>query len=131
MNSNPKFLTFDQVLSLHKLQIDQFGGSHGVKDEGLLLSALAQPESGFGEEYFHRDLFEMAAAYLFHLVKNHAFHDGNKRIAALTAAVFLQVNGFMVTADEDEFEKLVLDAAQSLVTKEQIANFFRNNTSAT
>lgn len=130
MNSNPKFLTFDQVLSLHKLQIDQFGGSHGVKDEGLLLSALAQPESGFGEEYFHKDLFEMAAAYLFHLVKNHAFHDGNKRIAALTAAVFLQVNGLMVTADEDEFEKLVLDAAQSLVTKEQIADFFRSNTSA-
>jgi death-on-curing protein len=130
MNPAPKFLTFDQVLSLHKLQIDQFGGSHGVKDEGLLLSALAQPESGFGDEYFHKDLFEMAAAYLFHLVKNHAFHDGNKRIAALTAAVFLQVNGLMVTADEDEFEKLVLDAAQSLVTKEKIADFFRNNTSA-
>jgi death-on-curing protein len=130
MNPAPKFLTFDQVLSLHKLQIDQFGGSHGVKDEGLLLSALAQPESGFGDEYFHKDLFEMAAAYLFHLVKNHAFHDGNKRIAALTAAVFLQVNGLMVTADEDEFEKLVLDAAQSLVTKEKIADFFRSNTSA-
>ncbi len=70
----------------------------------------------------------MAAAYLFHLVKNHAFNDGNKRIAALTPAVFLQVNGFMVSADEDEFEKIILDAAQSLVTKEQIADFFRNNT---
>jgi death-on-curing protein len=70
----------------------------------------------------------MAAAYLFHLVKNHAFNDGNKRIAALTAAVFLQVNGLMVTADENEFEKLVLDAAQSLALKEQIAEFFRKNT---
>lgn len=128
MSLNPKFLTLDQVLALHKLQIDQFGGSQGVKDEGLLLSALAQPESGFGDEYFHKDLPEMAAAYLFHLVKNHAFHDGNKRIAALTAAVFLQVNGLTVTADEDEFEKLVMDAAQSLVTKEQIAEFFRRNT---
>jgi len=130
MNPEPKFLTLDQVVALHKMQIDQFGGSHGVKDEGLLLSALGQPETGFGDQYFHKDLFEMAAAYLFHLVKNHAFNDGNKRIAALTAAVFLQVNGFMVTADEDEFEKLVLDAAQSLVTKEQIADFFRSNTSA-
>jgi death-on-curing protein len=111
------------------LQINQFGGSHGVKDDGLLLSALAQPESGFGDEYFHKDLYEMAAAYLFHLVKNHAFHDGNKRIAALSAAIFLQVNGFMLTANEDEFEKLVMDAAQSLVNKEQIADFFRNNTS--
>lgn len=128
MTPEPKFLTAEQVEALHKLQIDQFGGSHGVRDEGLLLSALAQPESGYGDRYFHKDLFEMAAAYLFHLVKNHAFHDGNKRIAALTAAVFLEVNGLQVTADEDEFEKLVLDAAQGLVTKEQIADFFRRNT---
>lgn len=128
MSLNPKFLTLNQVIALHQLQIDQFGGSPGVKDEGLLLSALGQPESGFGDEYFHKDLYEMAAAYLFHLVKNHAFNDGNKRIAALAAAVFLQVNGLMVTADEDEFEKLVLDAAQSLVSKEQIAEFFRKNT---
>lgn len=130
MTLQPKFLTFDQVVALHRLQIEEFGGSHGVKDEGLLLSALAQPESGFGEQYFHKDLFEMAAAYLFHLVKNHAFHDGNKRIAALAAAVFLQVNGFEVIANEDEFEKLVLDAAQSSANKEQIAEFFRRNTSA-
>lgn len=131
MTLQPKFLTYDQVVALHKLQIDEFGGSHGVKDEGLLLSAMGQPESGFGDQYFHKDLFEMAAAYLFHLVKNHAFHDGNKRIAALTAAVFLEVNGLQVIAEEDEFEKLVLDAAQSLATKEQIAEFFRRNTSAT
>ncbi len=130
MSLLPKFLTHDQVVRIHKLQIDLFGGLHGVKNEGLLLSALGQPETGFGDQYFHKDLYEMAAAYLFHLVKNHAFHDGNKRIAALTAAVFLQVNGFMVIADEDEFEKLVLDAAQSFVTKEQIAEFFKNNTSA-
>lgn len=129
MISEPKFLSVEQVEAMHKLQIDQFGGSHGVRDEGLLLSALAQPESGYGGEYFHKDLYEMAAAYLFHLIKNHAFHDGNKRIAALTAAVFLQVNGLQVFANEDEFEKIVLDAAQSLVTKEQIAEFFRRNTS--
>ncbi len=92
----PKFLTFEQVIGLHNLQIDQFGGLHGVKNEGLLLSALGQAESGFGDQYFHKDLYEMAAAYLFHLVKNHAFHDGNKRIAALTAAVFLEVNGLFV-----------------------------------
>ncbi len=97
MNLLPKFLALDQVVALHRMQIDQFGGSHGVKDEGLLLSALAQPESGFGDQYFHKDLYEMAAAYLFHLVKNHAFHDGNKRIAALTSAVFLQVNGLDFT----------------------------------
>lgn len=130
MSLSPKFLTFEQVLALHKIQIEEFSGSHGVKDEGLLLSALAQPETSFGEEYLHKDLHEMAAAYLFHLVRNHAFNDGNKRIAALVASVFLQVNGLKVVADEDEFEKLVMDAAQSLVSKEQIAEFFRRNTSA-
>jgi len=128
MITQPKFILLEQVVALHKLQVDQFGGTHGVKDQGLLLSALAQPESGLGENYFHKDHYEMAAAYLFHLVKNHAFYDGNKRIAALTSAVFLQINGFMVTADENEFEKLVLDAAQSLVTKAEIAEFFRKNT---
>lgn len=130
MSLNPKFLTLDQVVFLHRMQIDLFGGSPDIKDEGLLLSALGQPESGFGDEYFHKDLYEMAAAYLFHLIKNHAFNDGNKRIAALTAAVFLQINGLKVTADEDEFERLVLDAAQSLVSKEQITEFFRKNTVA-
>ncbi len=130
MSPSPKFLTFEQVLTLHKIQIETFGGSHGVNDEGLLLSALAQPEACFGEDYLHKDLYEMAAAYLFHLVKNHAFNDGNKRIAALTASVFLQVNGHRVIADENLFEKLVMDAAQSRVAKEQIAEFFRANTSA-
>ena len=130
MNQAPKFLTFDQVIALHQMQIDEFGGSPGVKDEGLLASALAQAESGFGEEYFHKDLYEMAAAYLFHLVKNHAFNDGNKRIAAITAAVFLEVNGLRIVADEDEFEKLVMDAAQSLMTKPEIADFFKRNTKA-
>ncbi len=130
MSSGPKFLTFEQVLLLHKIQIDEFGGSHGVKDEGLLRSAIAQPESGIGDDYFHKNIHTMAAAYLFHLVKNHAFVDGNKRIAALAASVFLEINGITITADEDEFEKLVIDSAQGLVTKEQIAEFFKSNSNS-
>jgi death on curing protein len=62
MSVAPKFLSLEQVRQLHQLQIDEFGGSPGLKDEGLLLSALAQPETGLGTEYFHRDLFEMASA---------------------------------------------------------------------
>jgi death-on-curing protein len=129
MNLQPMFLTPGQVVALHKLQIERFGGSPGIKDEGLLLSAIAQPQAGVNGRYFHNDLCAMAAAYLFHLIKNHAFHDGNKRIAALTAAVFLEVNGLRLTADEHEFEKLVFNAAQSLATKDQIADFFRKNIS--
>jgi death-on-curing protein len=128
MSSEIKFLTFDQVLKLHSLQIDEFGGLDGVKNEGLLRSALAQPESGFGEEYFHKTIYEMAAAYLFHLAKNHAFHDGNKRIAAVTAAVFLQINGYSVIAEEDEFEKIVIAAASGSADKEMLAEFFKRNT---
>lgn len=128
MSFSPKFLTYEQIIVLHELQIEEFGGHHGVKDEGLVRSAIAQPQSGIGEDYFHKDIYEMAAAYLFHLVKNHAFHDGNKRIAALAASVFLQVNGQQVMADEDEFEKLVLDATQSLIGKTEIAEFFRKGT---
>lgn len=127
MTISPKFLTLEQVIKLHELQIDEFGGSHGVKDEGLLISALAQPESSFGDEYFHKDFYEMAAAYLFHLVRNHAFNDGNKRIAALVAVVFLEINGVEIIADENEFEALVMRAAESKTTKEEIANFFKKN----
>jgi death on curing protein len=130
MSFNTKFVTYEQIILLHEGQIEEFGGHHGVKDEGLVRSAIAQPQSGFGEDYFHKDIYEMAAAYLFHLVKNHAFHDGNKRIAALAASVFLQVNGFQVIADEEEFEKIVLDAAQSLIGKTEIADFFRKTTTS-
>ena len=125
---DPFFLSYEQIVELQRGQIDQFGGSHRIRDEGLLASALAQPEAGFGGVYVHKDLFEMAAAYLFHLVKNHPFQDGNKRIGALAAAVFLQVNNFEVTANEDEFENLVMDTAQGNNTKFEITQFFRANT---
>lgn len=127
MSLSPRFLNLEQVLRLHKGQIELFGGSHGVRDKGLLESALAQPEAGFGNEYAHKDIFEMAAAYLYHLVQNHPFHDGNKRIGALVAAVFLQVNGIKLNVDEDAFEALVLATAQGQKTKLEIAEFFRKN----
>ena len=124
---SPRFLTYEQVLALHKIQVEKFGGSTGIKDDGLLRSALAQPEGGFGDHYHHKDLYEMGAAYLFHLAKNHAFVDGNKRVAALASTVFLEINGLKFTASEKAFEKLVLDTAKGLVTKDQIADFFRRN----
>lgn len=67
-------------------------GSQGLRDLGLLQSALAQPEAGFGGELFHKDLFEMAAAYLFHISRNHAFVDGNKRMALAGCLLFLSIN---------------------------------------
>lgn len=73
------FLTLDEILESHQNQIDTYGGSHGIRDIGLLESAIAQPETSFGGHYLHEDVFEMAAAYLFHLVMNHPFVDGKDR----------------------------------------------------
>jgi death-on-curing protein len=103
----------------------RYGGSPGIRDQGLLESAVAMPQSGMGGEYFHRDLYEMAAAYLFHIVKNHPFVDGNKRVGALAAFVFLRMNGIEVTATASSFERLVLAAVSGAADKTRIAEFFR------
>jgi death on curing protein len=121
----PVFLTVEQVLFLHADLIDRYGGSLGLRDRGLLESALAQPGAQFGGEYLHGDLFEMAAAYLFHLVMNHAFVDGNKRIGAASAIVFLSINDITIEADEDGLVELTLRVAQGLARKPEITEFFR------
>ena len=74
-----RFLTLEQVLRLHKASIDTFGGSHGLRDRGALASALAIPKAGFGDQYLHQSIYDKASAYLYHIVKNHPFVDGNKR----------------------------------------------------
>lgn len=78
---DPKFLMLDDVLEVQCDQIERYGGTLGVRDNGLLESALAAPHSGFGGHYLHADLFEMASAYLFHLVQNHPFLDGTSGLA--------------------------------------------------
>jgi len=123
----PVFLTKTQALFLHQDLVEEFGGSHGLRDEGLLESALEMPQAGFGGEYFHKTLFEMAAAYLFHLVKNHPFIDGNKRIGLACADVFLSMNDIDLTITEDEAYEFTLRVASESVEKEEIALFFQNN----
>jgi death-on-curing protein len=93
MSADPIFLDVADVLLLHRRSIERFGGSDGVRDPNLLDSAVAQPRATFGGEYLHGDLFQMAAAYLFHLVKNHPFVDGNKRTGLAASLVFLDLNG--------------------------------------
>jgi death-on-curing family protein len=87
----PEFLTREDALEIHSAQLDQFGGGAGLRDEGLLISALAQPEATAFGNYLHHDMFEMAAAYLFHVVSNHPFLDGNKRTGLVCALVFLDL----------------------------------------
>lgn len=127
MTMSPAFLTLDEVLEIHFDQLQRYGGSAGLRDLGLLQSALAQPESTFGGQFLHADLFEMAAAYLFHLVQNHPFVDGNKRVGTVSALVFLEMNDVSVDAPEDDLEQLVLNVAQGKLGKQEIGDFFRKN----
>jgi death-on-curing protein len=122
---NPIFLTLDDVLESHSEQITNYGGSPGVRDTGLLQSALAQPEAQFSGQYLHSDLFEMAAAYLYHIVQNHPFIDGNKRVGLEASLLFLEINGVELNATDDEYVDLVLRTAQSQTNKNDIASFFR------
>ena len=124
----PRFLSIEEVLEIHKEMIDRYGGSAGVRDQGLLESAIAAPQSGFGGQYLHTDIYQMAAAYIFHITKNHPFIDGNKRVGAMAGFVFLKLNRLTVTATEVAFERIVRAVAERKLGKEAIAKFFHTHT---
>jgi len=120
-------LRLESVRELHAYQLDTYGGIAGVRDEALLESAVAMPAATFAGQLLHRDVVEMAAAYLFHLVKNHPFLDGNKRVGAAAAATFLRMNGIGLTASNAEYAELTLNVACGNADKAVIAQFFRDN----
>jgi death-on-curing protein len=119
------FLTLTEVLEIHRDQISRYGGTTGIRDIELLKSALGMPAATYGGEFLHTDVFEMAAAYLFHLVKNHPFLDGNKRVGAVAALVFLLLNGHDFDAPEDDFAEMVLLVARGEIDKAEVAVFIR------
>ncbi|MBI3863442.1 MAG: type II toxin-antitoxin system death-on-curing family toxin [Planctomycetia bacterium] len=121
------FLTLERVLAIHQRVLDEYGGPAGLRDQNLLDSALAVPKSSFGGEFFHTGLPAMAAAYLFHICKNHPFVDGNKRCALATAIQFLYLNGRMITADKASVEKLTWGVADGSVSKETATKFFKRH----
>lgn len=125
---NPVFLSLEDVLELHEDQINRYGGSHGTRDMGLLLSAVEMPRASFGDEFLHTNLYEMASAYLFHLVQNHPFIDGNKRVGLAACIAFLGLNNIkLVAADVDNLTNMVLDVAQGKLGKAAIAKFLKKN----
>ena len=113
------------VFGAHARSIARFGGAEGVRDEGLLLSALARPENlaAYGEP----DVFDLAAAYAFGIVRNHPFVDGNKRAAFLTAALFLLLNGRELVAAEPDATATMLAFAAGEVGEEDFAAWLRAN----
>ncbi|WNG41323.1 type II toxin-antitoxin system death-on-curing family toxin [Archangium violaceum] len=122
----PDFLTVEDVLSIHPLQLARYGGGQGVRESGLLESALAQPQASFGGQYVHQDLWEMAAAYLFHVVSNHPFVDGNKRVGLLSALVFLELNGISLTRGSEELYALTMAVAAGQRTKPEVTAALRS-----
>lgn len=118
-----KFLSFTEVLDIHQDQILRYGGDSGIRDIELLKSALGMPSATYGGQYLHTDIYEMAAAYLFHLVQNHPFVDGNKRVGAVSALVFLILNDYDFEAPEDEFAEMVMSVARGKLDKADVAVF--------
>lgn len=123
----PVFLGLDEVVEIHRDQITRYGGSPGIRDIELLQSAVAMPSAGYGREYLHADISEMAAAYLFHIIRNHPFVDGNKRTGAVAALVFLALNGMELHASENSFESMVRSTAEGKLDKAKITSFFRRH----
>lgn len=112
------------VLILHQRLIDRYGGSPGLRDRGLLESAVAQPQASFDGVLAHETVFAMAAAYLFHLVSNHAFVDGNKRVGLLAAQVFLHRNGIVLLHESEAFYELTMGVAEGRIDKSSVAAEF-------
>jgi death-on-curing protein len=126
--TEPVFLGLDEVIEIHHDQIKRYGGRPGILDVGMLKSTIAMPSATFDGNYLHTDIYEMAAAYLFHVVRNHPFIDGNKRTGAVASIVFLMLNGLDFHADENDFEETVLNTAEGKLDKATIARFFESNT---
>jgi death-on-curing protein len=123
---NPDLLQLDEVLALHARQLARFGGGSGVRDEGLLASAVAQPQASFGGALMHETLEDMAAAYLFHIVSNHPFIDGNKRVGLLAALLFLHINGVVVDHSSSDLYDLTIAVASGQLSKEETTRRLRD-----
>ena len=122
------FLSLDEALALHADQISRYGGRTGIRDLALLESALAMPQAKFGGQWLHPTLQETAAAYLFHVVRNHPFVDGNKRSGLICAIAFLGLNDLELRAEPEDLLQLVLGVAEGRTDKAQVAVFFKINT---
>jgi death-on-curing protein len=112
--------------AFHSEQIDRFGGARGIRDIGLLPSELDRPQNKAA--YEDPDAFELAAAYLYGLARNHPFVDGNKRTAIVVAAVFLMKHGYRITSDNGMLYQFVVDVAAGAVSEDSAARWFRDFT---
>jgi death-on-curing protein len=119
--TEPEFLDLAEVLLIHREQLLRFGGGDGLRDQGLLESAIAMPKATFGGQFVHESLFAMAAAYAFHIAENQPFLDGNKRTAILAAVVFLEINGYILEEPPSTFYDAMIAIAERRLDKAGLA----------
>jgi death-on-curing protein len=121
----PSWLSYDQVIAIHSRQLRRFGGAPGLRDDGLLRSAIERPLNKW--HYEQAELAELAAAYASGLAKNHAFVDGNKRIAFMTKMVFLRKNGVRFAPDQAHATAIIMALAAGEVSEESLARWIHDN----
>jgi death-on-curing protein len=122
--SEIRFLSLENVLALHEMQIERYGGATGIRDQGLLESAVGMPQASFGGEFVHHGLYEMAAAYAFHIAENQPFIDGNKRTALAAALVFLDWHEIEVEEPGEELYQAMIQLAERKLNKAGLAKLF-------
>lgn len=128
MPQEPTWIDERVVTAISLQAVARFGGLSGeVRDRNLLLAALGRPLNKWHYEEPEPDLFTLAAAYCYGLVKGHAFHDGNKRTAYITAVVFLELNGFVCAPDQADIVRTIRGAAEGSVDEHCLADWFRMN----
>jgi len=135
MSEEPKWVTYDQVVAIHSRQLRRFGGAPGLRDDGMLRSALERPVNKWQYEQADldasdldaSDLTPLAAAYAFGLAKNHAFVDGNKRAAFMTMVVFLRKNDVRFAPDQAHATAIMISLAAGEVSEQSLARWIRDN----
>ncbi len=123
----PEFLEISDVLDIYNFLVNKFGGTLGVRDEGLLESAVSQPKATFFGELLHPTIHQQAAAYLYHIAKNHPFLDGNKRTAYGAMETFLRLNGYNLDLSNEEAYNMVLQVALGEMSKEALFSFLEKH----
>lgn len=122
------YISFEEVIAIHDTMIENYGGSHGIRDIGLIQSAIARPQASFGGEDLYPALFDKAAALFHSLIFNHAFLDGNKRTTLTTTARFLYLNGYELEATDDELIAFPLRVENKHLSFEEIGKWLQAHT---
>ncbi len=124
------FLDLADIIEIHEIAIQQYGGRSGIRDFNLLLSAIYQPQQTFEGKYLYDSISKMAAVYAYHIAENQPFVDGNKRTAFAASVIFLRLNDYRLKATNDEVYQLFIDLANRRISKENFLKWYDERAAA-